>query len=168
MMTKNEQVQQRLNDLIALQPGGSVTVEVTRKGKHGPRVIKRRDSHNLIVNNGKYEMWNRVMGKGVGGDDFHHIAFGTSGAAVASNQTGLLNAYSTSFTTCDRYTMTGTRCGFWMNSWPSGVGSISVNCIKEMAILPTGATGSLNRSIFTSVDKTEDDKLKITYETRTT
>jgi hypothetical protein len=51
------------------------------------------------------------------------------------------------------------------------VGSISATDIQEVCIMNQGTSpggSAWNRSTFTAVTKTEDDKLKITYKARLT
>jgi hypothetical protein len=148
----------------------TVLVEVIRDGRNGPEVIQRRMSHNTVVNTGKRNIM-RLLTENTT-KAYVHIRIGTSGAAVTSAQTNVLSPVAGTLTTCDSVTLSGaTRTYNWVHSYPSGVGSISAANIQEVCILnqATSPGGSAwNRSTFTTVTKTEDDKLKITYKSRIT
>ena len=155
--------------------GGFLEVELIRDGKHGPEVIARRISHNLIVNTGKRQLWR--IASGLSANVFDQGRIGTSGAAATSAQTNILTPLTTadgggSLTTVDSKSLeSGTRTHQWVWSYPSGVGSISAPGIDEAAILNqnTSPGGSaLMRTVFTAVAKTTNDKLKITYRARIT
>ncbi len=66
--------------------GGFLEVELVRDGKHGPRVIARRISHNLIVNTGKRQLWR--IASGLSTNVFDQGRIGTSGAAATSRSDG--------------------------------------------------------------------------------
>lgn len=153
--------------------GGIVTVEVMRDTPTGPRVIARRDSHNLIVNTGKRQIWRQASGLNT--KVFNFMRLGKNSAAAASADTNVKTAFSgtTTMRTCDSRTLlSGTRTMQWVRSYPSGAGGtiLSVAAIKEVVILNTRtSTGSaLMRTVFTTVAKTKADKLKITYRARVT
>jgi len=155
--------------------GGFLEVELIRDGKHGPEVIARRISHNLIVNTGKKQLWR--IASGLNTSVFDQGRAGTSGAAATSAQTNILTPLTTadgggSLSTVDSRSLeSGTRTHQWVWSYPSGAGSISAVGIQEACIMNqnTSPGGSaLMRTVFTSVNKTENDKLKITYRARIT
>ncbi len=150
--------------------GGFVEAEVIRDGPHGPRVIARRISHNLIVNTGKRQLWR--IASGLSTTVFDQGRIGTSGAAVSSAQTNVLSPVTGTLVTVDSRSLeAGTRTHQWVWSYPSGGGSKSATGIDEAVILNqnTSPGGSaLMRSIFTSVNKTTADKLKLTYRARVT
>lgn len=155
--------------------GGFLEVEIIREGKHGPRVIARRISHNLIVNTGKRQLWR--IASGLSTNVFDQGRIGTSGAAATSAQVNVLTPITTagggeSLVTVDSRSLeAGTRTHQWVWSYPSGGGSISAAGIDEAAILNqnTAPGGSaLMRTVFTAVAKTENDKLKLTYRSRIT
>ena len=146
-------------------------VEVIRDDAQGrPRVIQRRISHNTVVNSGKLHVMRLITGNT--SKLFDQIRVGTSGAAVASNQTNVLSPVAGTLTTVDSITLSGaTRTYNWVHSYPSGVGSISAADIQELCILNQGTSpggSAFNRSTYATASKTEDDKLKLTYKCRVT
>jgi hypothetical protein len=150
--------------------GGHLAVEVIRDTPRGPKVLRRRDAHNLVVNTGKRQIWRVVSGLNV--KTFDQFRIGTSAAAPASNQTNVLSPVTGTLNTADSRTLlAGTRTHQWVISYPSGAGSKSATGIDEAVLLNenTSPGGSaMMRSIFTSVNKSLADKLKLTYNARIT
>lgn len=150
--------------------GGHVAVEVIRDTPRGPKVIARRDVHNLIVNVGKRQIWRMVSGLNT--LTFDQFRIGTSGAAAASNQTNVLSPVTGTINTADSKTLlAGTRTMQWVVSYPSGAGSKSATGIKEAVLLNqnTSPGGSaMMRSVFASVSKSSSDKLRLQYSARIT
>lgn len=150
--------------------GGYVTVELIRAGKHGPEVIRREVSHNLVVNTGKRQTWRQASG--LNANDWDQFRIGTSGAAANSGQTNVLSPVTGTLNTADDKTLlSGTRTFQLVVSYPSGGGSKSANNIQEVCVLNqnTSPGGSaLMRATFTPVNKTTADKLKVTYNVRIT
>lgn len=150
--------------------GGLVTVEVIRDGKDGPEVIERRVSHNLIVDNGKEQIWRLVQGNQTNLFDQMRIGRGTT--TPAATDTNLQTPITGTITTADSLSLlSGTRTAEWVVSYASGGGSLSATGIGEVVILNqlTSPGGScMMRSTFTKVNKTTSDKLKITYNARIT
>lgn len=152
--------------------GGIVTAEVIRDTPTGPRVIARRDAHNLIVNTGKRQVWR--MATGLSTKVFNFIRIGRNSAAAGSADTNCKTAITSTLHTMDSKTLlAGTRTMQWVRSYPSGAGGtiISVAAIKEVVVMNqiTSPGGSaLMRTVFTTVAKTKSDKLKITYRSRVT
>lgn len=150
--------------------GGYVTVEVIRDGKHGPQVIARREVHNLIVNAGKKQTWR--MTQALNTNNWDQMRIGTSGAAAGSGDTNVKSPVTGTINTVDAKTLlAATRTAQWVISYPSGAGSKSATGIKEVVMLNqnTSPGGScLMRAVFTAVNKTTADKLKITYTARIT
>lgn len=142
-----------------------VIVEVIRDDENGiPRVISRTESHNTAVNCGKKQAMRLLAGQT--SKAYDRMRLGVSGAAVASNQTNVLTPVANTLTAVDSMTFTAGRSYRWVNSYPSGGGSISCANIQEMCLLcqQTSPGGSAwNRSTFTPATKTPADKLKITY-----
>lgn len=162
--------QNQISDGLAV-PGGIVTVEVIRDGKNGPEVIQRSEGHNLIVTIGKRMIWRKVTGLST--KLFKYFQIGTSGAAAASNQSGVLNTGATgTLKLVNLFTMCAGRTFQWMYSYASGAGSKSITGIKEVALMDqaTSPGGSLLMRCVLSpaVNKTTADKLKITYKARIT
>lgn len=148
-----------------------VIVELLRDGPDGkPRVLKRVESHNTVVNSGKFQAMRLLVG--ATSKVYDQIRIGTSGAAVVSNQTNVLSPVAGTLTTVDSTGFSGaTRTYSWVHSYPSGGGSISATDIQEVCILREGTSpggSAWNRSTFTAVTKTTADKLKITYKARIT
>lgn len=155
--------------------GGFVDVEVIRDGPDGPKVIKHVRTHNLVVNTGKRQTWRQAAGLNT--NIWDQMRIGTSGVAANSGQTNVVSPITTAgggeslITVDSRTLLSGTRTFQIVNSYPSGGGSISAANIQEVSVLNqnTAPGGSaLMRAIFTSVNKTEADKLKITYNVRIT
>lgn len=150
--------------------GGFLEVEVIRTVKGKNRVVARRLSHNLIVNTGKRQLWR--IASGLSSTVFDQGRIGTSGAAANSAQTNVLSPVTGTLQTVDSRSLeAATRTHQWVWSYPSGGGSKSASGIDEAVILNqnTSPGGSaLMRSVFTAVNKTTADKLKITYRARIT
>ena len=151
--------------------GGYVTVEVIRDGKHGPVVIQRAVSHNLIVNTGKRQLWRQATG--LNANDFDQMRIGTSGAAVNSGQSNVVTPVTGTLNTVDSKTLlAGTRTMQWVYSLPSGAGSKSATGIKEVVMLnqntSPGGSALMRALISPTVNKSTQDKLRITYRARVT
>lgn len=161
----------RANDRID-EMGGVLTAEVIRDTPTGPKVMARRDSHNLIVNTGKRQIWRQATGLNT--KVFNFIRIGINSVAAGSADTNVKTAIASTLHTMDSKTLlSGTRTMQWVRSYPSGAGGtiISVAAIKEAVVANqlTSPGGSiLMRTVFTSVAKTKADKLKITYRARVT
>ena len=150
--------------------GGIVTVEVIRDGRHGPEVIQRRKTHNLVVNTGKRQTWRKTTSLNT--NDWDQFRIGTSGVSANSANTNVVTPVTGTLNTADSLTLlSGTRTFQWVISYPSGGGSKSATGIDEVVLLNqnTSPGGSaFMRSTFTPVNKTTADKLKITYQVRIT
>lgn len=159
-----------IHDMMELR-GGVLTVEVIRDGRNGPEVIARREVHNLVVNVGKKRMW-RVAAGIVTTHHFDQFRIGTCGTAANSAHTNVLSPVTGTINTADSKTLlAGTRTLQLVISYPSGAGSKSATGIKEACVLDTNTSpggSALMRAIFTAVNKTLADKLKLTYSVRTT
>lgn len=158
-----------LVDSVQIDPvGGVFLVEVIRDGKHGPVVIQRAAAPNLVVNTGKRQTWR--MACSLNTNDWDQMRIGTSGVAANSGQTNVVTPVTGTINTVDQKTLlSGTRTFQLVISYPSGAGSKSATNIKEVVILNqnTSPGGSaLARSIFSAVNKTTADKLKIQYRVR--
>jgi hypothetical protein len=157
--------------------GGEIIAEVIRDRGFGPEVIERRHVKNTVVNDGKEQLLRMIAG--LNGEDFKFFRIGTSGAAVVSNQSNVLSPVPSSLreaTTAARTLLSGTRTLQLVISYQSGSGTttggvLSAAGIDEVAVLNTSATpggSALMRAVFTEVNKTKADKLKITYNLRVT
>lgn len=150
--------------------GGFVDVEIIRDSGDGPKVIQHVRTHNLIVNTGKRQIWRQAVG--LNANDFDQFRIGTSGVAANSGQTNVISPVTGTLNTADSRTLlAGTRTLQLVISYPSGGGSKSATNIREVVVLNqnTSPGGSaLMRAIFTPVNKTTADKLKLTYNVRIT
>lgn len=157
--------------------GGFATVELISPGPSGPTVTKRvktyvvskrHAGHNLVTTSGKVQIWRRVMG--LQPNIFDQFRIGTCGAAAASNDTNVKSPVAGTIVTADDMTvLAGTRTAEWVVSYPSGIGSISAQGIVEVVILNSNTSpggDNLMRALFPTLDKSESDKLKITYQSR--
>jgi hypothetical protein len=151
-------------------PGGIVTIEVIRDGKNGPEVIERRKAHNLIVDQGKEQIWRLVSGSQT--RFFDHFRIGTSSQAAAVGQVNLTSPITgTLIIASGKTLLAATRTHEWVVSYASGGGSKSATNIQEVVLMnqATSPGGScMMRAVFTAVNKTTADKLKITYNARIT
>lgn len=152
------------------EDGGVFLIEVIRDGKHGPVVVQRAVAHNLVVNTGKRQTWRQACNLNT--NDWDQMRIGTCGTAENSSQTNVLTPVTGTINTVDQKTLlSGTRTFQLVYSLPSGAGSKSATNIKEVVILNqnTSPGGSaLARSVFSAVNKTTADKLKIQYRVRIT
>lgn len=149
---------------------GVFDIELIRDGANGPEVVAYRRTPNLIVNTGKRQLWR--LAQGLQTNIFDQMRIGTSPAAATSAQTNVLSPVTGTLNTVDSVSLlSGTRTAQWVISYPSGGGSKSATGISEVALLNrnTSPGGSaMMRSTFTPVNKTTNDKLKITYNARIT
>lgn len=164
-------MQQGIEDVLKNRDfGGWVDVEVIRDSGDGPKVIKHVRTHNLVVNTGKRQTWRQACGLNT--NDWDQLRIGTCGAAAASGQTNVISPVTGTINTADLKTLlSGTRTFQLVISYPSGAGSKSATNIKEVVVLNqnTSPGGSaLMRAIFSAVNKTTADKLKLTYNVRIT
>lgn len=164
-------MQQSIQDVLANRDfGGWVDVEIIRDSGDGPKVIKHVRTHNLVVNTGKRQTWRQACGLNT--NDWDQMRIGTSSGAASSAQTNVLSPVTGTINTVDQKTLlAGTRTFQLVISYPSGAGSKSATNIKEVVVLNqnTSPGGSaLMRAVFTAVNKTTADKLKLTYNVRIT
>jgi hypothetical protein len=162
---------QQMSDVLEGKKfGGYVTVELIRDGKDGPVVTHRETVHNTVVNDGKEQTWRQAMGLST--RDWDQFRVGTCGAAVVSNQTNVLSPVGDTIDTADsKSLLAGQRTMQLIVSYPSGGGSISALNIQEAVVLNQNTSpggNALMRALFTPVNKTEADKLKLTYNVRIT
>lgn len=158
-----------LMDSVELDPvGGVFLIEVIRDSKNGPVVVQRAVSPNLVVNTGKRQTWR--MASSLNTNDWDQMRIGTSSGAANSGQTNVISPVTNTINTVDQKTLlAGTRTFQLVISYPSGAGTKSATNIKEVVILNqnTSPGGSaLARSVFSAVNKTTADKLKIQYRVR--
>lgn len=160
-----ESIDDTLGDMI-----GEYLIEVIRDGKHGPEVVDSREIKNLVVNTGKRQALRKLCNLNT--SVFQFMRIGTSGAAANSAQTNLLSPITGTLKTVDSKTLlSGTRTLQAVISYPSGAGTKSATGIKEVVVMNqhTSPGGSaLSRAVFSSVNKTTADKLRVTYKLRIT
>ena len=151
-----------------IRAGGVFEVEIIRDGRHGPETVSRRITKNLVLNTGKRQTWR--MASGLNTNDWDQMRIGTSAVAANSGQTNIVTPVTGTLNTVDQKTLlSGTRTFQLVISYPSGAGSKSATNIREVVVLNqnTSPGGSaLARAVFTAVNKTTADKLKITYRVR--
>jgi hypothetical protein len=152
------------------RPVGIFTIEVIRDGPSGPVVLNKQKVYNRVLNTGKKQTWR--MAAGLSTNIWDQMRIGTSGATTDVTQTNLLAPVGNtgSLTTVDSLTMDG-RTLQVVCSYPSGAGTISSAGIEEVCVLNANTSpggSALCRALFTAVNKTRSDKLKITYEVRIT
>ena len=157
---------QRTDELNA---SGVYIIEVIRDGKNGPEVLERRVVPNLVVNTGKRQLWR--MSSGLSSKVFTKMRIGTSGVAASSAQTNVVSPVTGTLANAAVTLLSSTRTMQWIVSYASGVGTKSATNIREVVVLnqATSPGGSaLSRSVFSAVNKSTSDKLKITYRCRLT
>lgn len=152
-----------------IKAAGEYLIEVIRDGKHGPEVITRRHVPNLIVNSGKKQIWRNAAGIS-GAKPFGQFRIGTCGVAATGSQTNVISPVTGTIKTASSKTLlSGTRTIQWVVSYPSGAGSKSAAGIKEVCLLNTHTSpggSAMSRTVFTPVNKTTADKIRITYKAR--
>lgn len=147
---------------------GKYVIEVIRDSGRGPEVIQRREVNNLVLTVGKKQTWR--MSCGLSTNDWDQMRIGTSGVAATAADTNVKSPVTGTLNTVDSKTMSGRTLQLVM-SYPSGGGSKSATNIKEVCILNANTSpggSALSRAVFTAVNKTTADKLKITYTVRIT
>lgn len=150
---------------------GHYLFEVIRDRGHGPEVIQRAVSKNIVLNTGKRSTWRQAAALST--KQWRFFQLGHNSVAVSSGDTGVKTAITSSRKTATVKTvLAGTRTFQLVVSYPSGGGSLSAANIKEVTVRNTltsaGAT-ALSRALVTPiVNKTTADKIKITYNVRIT
>ena len=149
--------------------GGIVCVEVIRDTPDGPKVIQRREVHNLVVNVGKKQFMRKALG--INTKYWRYFRIGTCGVAANSGQTNLVSPITGTLKTVDSYTISGaTRTFNIIYSYPSGASSKSATGIKEVILgdqhTSPGGSICMRAVISPAVNKTTSDKVKIAYKIR--
>jgi len=150
---------------------GHFVVEVIRDG----RVITRREGRNTVTAVGMALLANRSFGDEVAGTSNRRIRFmqlGKGGTAASSAQTNVRTQIA-SGTLAGRQTvvsvaMSGTRTAKWEHTWTAN--EFAANGIREVGLFNTKTTTAgadfgtmFARFVFTTVNKTVSDTLKITW-----
>lgn len=142
---------------------GHLVLEVVRDG----RVIQRREGRNTVVNGGKALLANRAFSSTPAVVQFMQL--GTGGTAASSAQTNVATALNGTNTLADRQTaqtiaMSGTRTAKWEHTWTAG--EFSAAGVREVGLFNAKTTSGgtmFARFVFTTVNKTNADTLKITW-----
>lgn len=143
-------------------------IEKIRDGKDGPEVVERQVVNNLVTTVGKKLILKLAAGLATQLMDAMRI--GTSGAAPAAGDTNVKSPIASTRHTASTITMDGQTLQL-IFSYISGGGSVSATGIREVAILDSLTSGSdscISRAVFSAVNKTTTDKLKITYQVKHT
>lgn len=150
---------------------GYFTIETIRDGPFGPQIVRRqRRKHNLIVNDGKEEILRLACG--MSSTVFNNIRLGKCDTTPTSADSSIKTVIAGAYATVDVTTFDG-RTMQLIVSFPSGTTiTLSATSINEIAICYSGSTTTqktiLNRSLISATDKSNADKLKITYEAHVT
>lgn len=131
---------------------GKLTVQLIRDGK----IIDERKVTNVIATTGKGLVATLVAGSGTA---FSHMAIGTDSTAEDASDTSLV-------TEAGRVTLTSKDVSAntvqYIGDFPAGTGTGS---IVEAGIFNASSAGTmLNRTTFSTVNKTASDALKITWD----
>lgn len=165
------QVVEKVQAHEAPQAVGHYVVQVIRDG----RVIERREGRNTVTAVGMQLLANRAFADETAGTSNRRIRFmqlGKGGTAASSAQTNVQTEVSPS-TLAGRQTvvsvaMSGNRTAKWERTWTAG--EFAANGIREVGLFNTKTTTAgadfgtmFARFVFTTVNKTGADTLKITW-----
>lgn len=147
---------------------GHVLVQVMRDGNE----ICRREGRNQIVQNGFALLANRLF-TSTGPARVRYMQLGHSGAAATTAQTQVLTPLSSAALagrqTVVSVAMSGARTAKWQYTWLTS--KFSATGVEEVGLFAaTSALTSVGtlfaRFVFTPVNKTNSDTLKISWTTR--
>jgi len=141
---------------------GHFKLELIRDGN----VIERREGRNTVVTTGKALLANRAYTNTPA--VYQYLQLGTGGTAASSAQTNILTPLAAT-TLSGRQTaatmaMSGTRTAKWEKTW--GATAFSAAGVREVGMfnaITTDTTNMMARFVFTTVNKTNADTLKITW-----
>lgn len=141
---------------------GHFKLELIRDGM----VIERREGRNTVVQTGKALLANRAFSDTPAVYQFMQL--GTGGTAASSAQTNVLTALAKTTLsgrqTAETVAMSGTRTAKWEHTWTAQ--EFSAAGVREVGMFNAKTTSSVNmmaRFVFTTVNKTQADTLKITW-----
>ena len=141
---------------------GHFKLELIRDGN----VITRREGHNVVVVGGKAKLANRAFSNSPA--IFQYMQLGTGGTAATSAQTNVLTPLSSGTLaarqTAQTIAMSGTRTAKWEHTWTAG--EFAANNVQEVGLfnaLTTSGGDMMARFVFTAVNKSSADTLKITW-----
>ena len=131
---------------------GNLKIQLIRDGK----VVDERNVKNTIVTTGKALVATLISGSGTA---FSHMAIGTGSTSAVVGDSSLE-------TETGRVTLTSkavtTNVISYVGDFPAGTGT---GTITEAGVLNASSSGTmLNRTTFSSVNKTASDALKITWD----
>jgi hypothetical protein len=158
---------------------GRVLVQIYRDGQE----ISRREGKNTVVQNGMKLLANRSFADSTGSSNrrVRYMQLGKSGTAPTSAQTNIITPIA-SATLAGRQgvgitagqgtvAMSGARTAKWEHTWTAG--EFAVSGLREVGLWNTKTTTAgadhgtmLARFIFTTVNKTLSDTIKITWTLR--
>jgi len=147
-----------------LKGEGTYLIQVFREGAE----VGRREGRNLVVNTGKNFMAKRLFSNTPAA--MNYMQLGKSNGAAASNQTGVQTPLAK--TTLSGRQAVGTktmvgRTAKFEHTWTAG--EISVLGLEEAGLFNQMTTNGgimLARFVYTLVNKTNSDTLKITWTVR--
>lgn len=141
---------------------GHFKLELIRDGN----VIARREGRNTVVVGGKATLANRAFTNTP--PVYQYMQLGTGGTAASSAQTNVLTPLAKTTLsgrqTAQTMAMSGTRTAKWEHTWTAG--EFSAAGVREVGLfnaLTTSTVGMMARFVFTTVNKTNADTLKITW-----
>jgi hypothetical protein len=133
---------------------GHFKLELIRDGN----VIARREGRNTVTTTGKAVLANRAFSSTPAVYQFMQL--GTGGTAASSAQTNVLTALAKTTLsgrqTSETMAMSGTRTAKWEHTWTAS--EFSAAGVREVGLFDVMA-----RFVFTTVNKTNADTLKITW-----
>jgi hypothetical protein len=155
---------------------GRVLVQVLRDGQE----VSRREGKNTVVQNGMKLLANRSYADSTGSTNrrIRYMQLGKGGTAPSSAQTGIRTALAAASLagrqgvgiTAGQGTvaMSGARTAKWEHTWTAS--EFAANGLREVGLWNTKTTAAgahigtmLARFVFTTVNKTSADTIKITW-----
>jgi hypothetical protein len=132
----------------------------------GGNVIERREGRNTVVTSGKALLANRAYSDTPAVYQYMQLGTGTTAASSAQTNlvTPLASATLTARQTAETIAMSGTRTAKWEHTWTAQ--EFSAAGVSEVGMFNALTTSSVNmmaRFVFTTVNKTQADTLKITW-----
>jgi hypothetical protein len=139
---------------------GHFKLELIRDGN----VIERREGRNTVVTSGKAKLANRAFSSTP--PVYQYMQLGKGGTAASSAQTNIKTPLASGTLaarqTAQTMAMSGTRTAKWEHTWTAG--EFSAAGVREVGLFNARTTSAINmmaRFVFTTVNKTKADTLKI-------
>lgn len=154
---------------------GRMNVRVELRNKKTGKVITR-EGHNAVTKDGMAMMVERLFsspGTGSGPHRIVYLQLGKSGAVASSVQTNVLTPIAVATLgerqTAQTIATSGARTLKWEHTWTAG--EFFLNGLEEVGLFAassksTGIGTMFARFVFTTVNKTSSDTLKITWTVR--